>query len=245
MEILSNSHFYNKDFIVFGHRGVPELCPENTIESFQKAIDLNYSGIELDLMQTSDNKLIVHHDDTALINNKLKPINQLNLCQLHECYPNIPVLEDLLDSIGHKTNINIEIKSQDSRSVLMVEKTIKLLKKFNLIDSIIISSFNPKLIKESKKIDDRFATGWILGPKNLYFYSQWKIILKYFRVNAIHVNHNCISNSLINQIHSYNMKVLSYTVNSDKTLNELIIKKIDGIFTDSPRILKISKSLTK
>ena len=245
MEILSNSHFYNNNFIIFGHRGVPEMIPENTIESFQKAIDLNYSGVELDLMQTADNRLIVHHDSTVIINNKQTPINQLKLFQIQEYCPNIPSLEDLLDSIGHKTNINIEIKNQDSRSVLMVEKTIKLLKKFNLIDSIIISSFNPRLIKESKKIDDRFATAWILGPKNLYFYSQWYMILKYFRVNAIHVNHNCISSGLINKIHSYNMKVLSYTVNSDKVLKDLIIKNIDGIFTDSPTILKLSKSLTK
>ena len=244
MEILSKSHFYNDNFIVFGHRGVPELCPENTKESFQKAIDLNYTGVELDLVQTLDKKIIVHHDNTVIINNKKTPINQLGHSQLLEYFPNIPILEDLLDLIGHKTNINLEIKNQDSQSIFMVEKTIKLLKKFNLIDNIIISSFNPRLVKESKKIDDRFATAWILGPQNFYFYSQWKMTLKYLRVNAIHVNHNCISSKLINQIHSYNMKVLSYTINSDKILNELIIKKIDGVFTDSPRILKISKSLT-
>ena len=41
MKIFNNYKAYDRKFIVFGHRGVPELCKENTLESFKKAIELD------------------------------------------------------------------------------------------------------------------------------------------------------------------------------------------------------------
>jgi len=243
MEILNKAHFYNSKFIVFGHRGVPELCPENTIESFERAVALNYSGIELDVIRTADNVLIVNHDTIAKINNEEKKIDQLEYKHLLEFYPSIPTLTNVLDVLGHRTNINIEIKNQSFQSSYVIDKTISCLKTFNLIDNIVISSFNPKIIKKSKQIDDRFITAWILGHKNFRFYSFWKIILNYFKPNAIHINHQYVNLQIIDRIHAHRMKILSYTVNSGEILEDLISKKIDGIFTDSPKILELSKRL--
>jgi len=243
MEILNKSHFYNNNFIVFGHRGVPEELPENTIESFEKAIALNYSGIELDVLKTADNKLIVHHDKAVDINNQHQEIKKIKYSQLLKNNPSIPTLEQVLDVVGHRTNVNIEIKNQGVESFEVVKNTIEMLKKLNLIENIVISSFSSQLIKESKKIDDRFVTAWILGPKNIRFYSYWKTLLKQIKVNALHVHHKNISAQLVRKIHSYKIKILSYTVNSETILKSLVSKKIDGIFTDSPKILDASRRL--
>ena len=47
-----------------GHRGAKGHAPENTLISFQTAMDLGVDGIELDVHLTSDNHLVVIHDDT-------------------------------------------------------------------------------------------------------------------------------------------------------------------------------------
>ena len=47
-----------------GHRGAKGHVPENTLISFQKAIELGVDGIELDVHLTSDNHLVVIHDNT-------------------------------------------------------------------------------------------------------------------------------------------------------------------------------------
>ncbi len=70
MEILNKRHFYHNSFIIFGHRGVPEVYLENTLQSFEHAIELNYDGIELDVMLTRDQKIIVHHDSTLKLKTK-------------------------------------------------------------------------------------------------------------------------------------------------------------------------------
>jgi len=45
-----------------GHRGARGLVPENTLASFEKALDIGVTGIEFDVGITKDNHVVVVHD---------------------------------------------------------------------------------------------------------------------------------------------------------------------------------------
>jgi glycerophosphoryl diester phosphodiesterase len=45
-----------------GHRGAPHHFPENTMASFEKALDLGANGFEFDICITKDKKLVLFHD---------------------------------------------------------------------------------------------------------------------------------------------------------------------------------------
>jgi glycerophosphoryl diester phosphodiesterase len=47
-----------------GHRGARSLAPENTLASARKALEIGADMWELDVAVTSDNELVVLHDDT-------------------------------------------------------------------------------------------------------------------------------------------------------------------------------------
>ena len=51
-------------FDLQGHRGVRGLLPENTLPSFERALDLGVTTLELDIAITSDGVLVIHHDPT-------------------------------------------------------------------------------------------------------------------------------------------------------------------------------------
>ncbi|MEM6724033.1 MAG: glycerophosphodiester phosphodiesterase family protein [Bacteroidota bacterium] len=51
-----------EDFDVQGHRGARGLLPENTIPSFEKALDLGANTLELDLVVSADDQVIVSHE---------------------------------------------------------------------------------------------------------------------------------------------------------------------------------------
>lgn len=56
-------HFANVDtFLVIGHRGAAGKAVENTIPSFQYAMDHGANAIELDLCMTADGHVVVWHD---------------------------------------------------------------------------------------------------------------------------------------------------------------------------------------
>ena len=48
--------------LAIGHRGAAGLKPENTLIGFSRAIELGVHAIELDVLSTADNVLVVHHD---------------------------------------------------------------------------------------------------------------------------------------------------------------------------------------
>jgi glycerophosphoryl diester phosphodiesterase len=47
-----------------GHRGARGLLPENTLPSFERALALGVTTLELDIAITSDGVLVIHHDQT-------------------------------------------------------------------------------------------------------------------------------------------------------------------------------------
>jgi glycerophosphoryl diester phosphodiesterase len=51
-----------QDVQFYGHRGCRGLMPENSIESFQKAIELGVDGIELDVVVNKDRQLVISHE---------------------------------------------------------------------------------------------------------------------------------------------------------------------------------------
>lgn len=49
-------------FDIQGHRGARGLMPENTIPAFLKALELGVNTLEMDVVVSRDNKLVVSHD---------------------------------------------------------------------------------------------------------------------------------------------------------------------------------------
>jgi len=51
--------------LLFAHRGASAERPENTLVSFQRAVELGADVLELDLHSTRDGVFVVSHDDTG------------------------------------------------------------------------------------------------------------------------------------------------------------------------------------
>jgi glycerophosphoryl diester phosphodiesterase len=51
-----------KDFDIEGHRGARGLVPENTIPSFLKALEYGVDTLELDVVISKDNKIVISHE---------------------------------------------------------------------------------------------------------------------------------------------------------------------------------------
>lgn len=58
--ILGKPQQYSFD--LQGHRGARGLSPENTLQAFKKALDLNVNTLELDVVVSKDDKVVVSHE---------------------------------------------------------------------------------------------------------------------------------------------------------------------------------------
>lgn len=54
----------DRKFLIIGHRGAAGLLPENTLAAFSMACELGVDAVELDVLLTADDNIVVHHDYT-------------------------------------------------------------------------------------------------------------------------------------------------------------------------------------
>src|SRR5690349_21764556 len=104
---------HKKEFTVFGHRGAKGHAPENTLASFDKAIELGVKWVELDVQWHRD-KLWVFHDIRLerctdgtgwLADHDARTLRALDAGGGQK----IPFLSEVLDRIDRRCGVNIEL----------------------------------------------------------------------------------------------------------------------------------------
>ena len=100
--------------MIVGHRGCKEK-PENTISAFEYGLYLGIKGFEFDIQKTSDNELVVFHDETLdRTTNATGFIKDRPLSELKDIDAGngekIPTFLELLDLFDKHIIYQIEIK---------------------------------------------------------------------------------------------------------------------------------------
>lgn len=106
------------------HRGAyGEDIPENSLAAFKKAVELNLP-VELDVRLTKDNELIVFHDfflrrmTGARGRVKNSDWKYLNNLYLKNTQNRIPKFSEVLDAVGGKVGVLVELKVSGDCEVL-------------------------------------------------------------------------------------------------------------------------------
>jgi len=96
---------------IVGHRGARGLAPENTIASFEKALEHGVDEIECDVRVTSDNVPVMIHDthleDPA--GNRLD-VHSHTYKELKAHKPDLPTLDEAVRAVRRKVPTIIEVK---------------------------------------------------------------------------------------------------------------------------------------
>ncbi len=210
--------------LIIGHRGASAFAPENTIESFQKALDLGADGFECDVRMSKDKKLVVIHDaDVKRVSGKtdLKQVNELTAKQLAKY--KIPTLQEVIDlkKKHPKQLMLIEIKEPGTE-----KEIVDLVKKNGIAKQVMIVSFNSSAINKVKQLfkPETVKTGFIFSkmtprpfPIALGVKADWIIPLN-----------TLIDKEMVETAHKRGIKILAWTIE-----NPFIAKKMDNLGVDA------------
>lgn len=152
--------------MVEGHRGIAARYPENTLISFEAALDLGVDAIEFDVWLTKDKIPVLMHDGNCLRTcNVDKHLRDMELCEaktLDAGYSQkfgdkftgqgvtVPTLEELLRLCAAKRPdiiLGVEIKEYTEETV---DLTVELLKKYGKFDSCFFYAFHAPTVKYIK-----------------------------------------------------------------------------------------------
>lgn len=212
---------------IIAHRGIYNNITifENTMESIMYAVKNNLI-VEIDVRLTSDNELIVFHDDDAGRLIKLKDdINTLTYEELEYLSPyHIPTLKEVLVNINSKVPIIIEVKEDNK---IIRNKLIEVLKNYK--GNFAIQSFIYDAVKFYKK--KKYIVGLLVGK------TKNRTLLK----EEINVDFLNIKYDTIDRVEANKLKekyfIIGYTINKRedvdtyiKVFNNLIIDNIEEVF---------------
>ncbi|MFB9109104.1 glycerophosphodiester phosphodiesterase [Flavobacterium gyeonganense] len=217
------------------HRGAKAYEPENTLQAFQKALELNSDGIELDVHISADEHIIVMHDETIdKMTNGKGDINTYTLSELKSFLVagkfQIPTLNEVFDLVDKKCFINVELKNADTSKnvVSLIEKYITE-KGWNY-EHFIISSFDWNALKEVQKLNPNIPIG-VLTEEDLDMALAFAETIK---AKAIHPDFQLLNKEKVLQIQEKGFLVFPWTVNSEEDIQKVKSYNVNGIISDNP-----------
>jgi glycerophosphoryl diester phosphodiesterase len=241
--------------LLIGHRGYSAIAPENTLPSFQLALNAGAKLVELDYHQSKDGVPMVIHDHildrTTNARKKWKrrriKVAQKTAAEIQTLDAGrwfdskfsgakIPTLVEALELIcGHGAVAVIEHKSGDAQTLT------KVLRELKLIDQVVVISFNWKFLRELHALESEIVLG-ALGPpaqlcngrRPLHPRRQLSSRLKELAKTGarLAVWNRKVSQQSIQAAHRRGLTVWVYTVDKPRMARELVRRGVSGIITN-------------
>lgn len=147
----------NDPVYLTAHRGVTATAPENSIPSYEKAVEEGYYAAECDIQLTKDGHWVLCHNDDVGRFMRVGDVKDFTLEELREFTymsgvnfweyqdARIPTLEEFLDVfVGTETRPQIEIKTQSNDKL---DAVVKAVEEKGLVEEAMIISFDLEQLK--------------------------------------------------------------------------------------------------
>jgi len=231
--------------LIIAHRGASAKAPENTLTAFKLALEMGADGIELDVMLTKDEELVVIHDDTVdrttngsgrvseFSYNTLRDLDAGTAYSPEFQGEHLPTLAEVFEQFGGKMLINIELKNYASPFDPLTERVIDLIEGFNLVDSTMLSSFNPFNLSKAFKKNPTITRGLLTFPKALGSLLRGPLG-RIFPYDALHPYYSDVTERMIKKMHRIGRQVNVWTVDDPVELRLLASMGVDMIICNDP-----------
>lgn len=249
--------------MVHGHRGARAVRPENTMPAFEYAIGIGVDVLELDMVVTKDNVLVVSHD--LEMNRKicqgpegLVAIREMTLAQVKQwdCgtlknpeFPNQqpvpgtkkPTLDEVFALASKGTfEFNVETKIDAKRPELAPEPAafaklvVDAIRKHKLEKRVMVQSFDFRTLAEVKKIAPEIRLSALYAGLPK---SLVKISKEAGDAPIVSPHYLLVTQKKVKKAHEANLQVVPWTANTPKAWKKLVAQEVDAIITDDPAAL--------
>ena len=231
--------------IIIGHRGVPSLAPENTVEGSVYAYELGAMLVENDIQLTKDGVIVVMHDDTIdRTTNGSGKVTSMTYADLQKYAVDafgdfgsvpIPTLEDYLKTFKDlDACLLIEIKNSDTA---ICQPLVELLRKYNMTDRVNVISFGTGILERMKELAPEISVGYLTSSPTYNDDDPNAAVSRILRDvqsydSTYNPKYNGLSLSTFRAAAHRGITFWPWTVNSLSDLNTYFLYGLSGITTN-------------
>ncbi len=238
------AQWWKKQPLIIAHRGANLRAPENTLSAFREAVQSGADGIELDVRLTADSTPVILHDahvdattdgHGAVAGLTLREVKELNAGSKFKnpCIETIPTLEEVLEEFGGTTIINIELKGLRRKESVLAERVCTLIKKMAVEEYVWFSSFNPYLLRQTRKYLPSVPNGFLYAVQTPI--NRLQMMTTSFE--AVHPYFRMVTRKYVVSMHRMHKRVVVWTVDDIETAQRCVQFNVDVIITNDPEKL--------
>lgn len=232
---------------IIAHRGASTYAPENTLASFQRALEQQVDGIELDVRLSKDSVPVICHDATINRTSDGKGyIHNLTVDELKQYDfgvpfskkfkgETIPTLEETLQLIGDSPiTLHIELKNGPLIPEDLEQKVLELVYQYHFEHRVVYSSFDHLSLKRLATLDPQAKIGLIFHINLLHLFDY--VENTGLHLHSLHPNHFYVTEEMVREAKKRNLELNIYTVNNKKMASSYKKMGVNGLITNDPLI---------
>lgn len=243
-DIISDTEEIVSSPLIIAHRGYSSQFPENTLVSFQGAVDIGADMIELDVQLSRDGTIVVYHDKKLSkqgLGGSIADYSYEELCAIDvgaafsEEYAGVrmPILSEVLELI-RDTDMGIYLELKDIGEVPGYEETVlAITDSCSMTDRCIFASFNNQYLQHLKELDQQVNILYNVSTYDATLPQQFEA--EYYGLNAC-----SITREVVEAIHSCGSKAYVWTVDKPEDMAAMRLLGVDGIVTNCPGVARVA-----
>lgn len=237
--------------LIIAHRGWSARAPENTMAAFRHAMEFGADGLELDVHLSRDGHVVVCHDDRLerttngsgfIVEHDLDQLKSLDAGAWFSpeyAGERIPTLKELFEEIVSSTwrgLVNVELKYGFLPYPGLEQAVVDLVREFDLVDQVLVSSFKHSALVELKQIEGKIKTAPLYnsGIDDPVRYAQS------IGSQALHPIHTEARPEIIKEARQAGITVNAWTIDDPDIARRLAEVGVDGIITNRPDEIRLA-----
>jgi len=231
------------DFIRIAHRGSSGTSPENTRTAFEKAIEMGVDMIEMDCQLSKDGHVVVIHDEhldrtagvKGLVGEKtLKQLKRLDVGAWFQSSfkgERILALEEVMEIVADKVDLNLEIKPLPPGSHGIELKILFVISYYNYLERSVLSSFDYRSLSRVRELAPEARIGILYGAE-----TRDDPLEKAGELDAysLHIQKELVTPELLEKARRAGLSTFVWTVNEVAEMEEFLSLGAQGIISDFP-----------
>jgi glycerophosphoryl diester phosphodiesterase len=245
------------EFARVGHRGAAALAPENTLRSFELAVELGCDMIELDVLPLADETLVLaHSNDLREISHGAARgrLGRRTLEAVRQVAPGLPTLDEALAFFAGQPAVVLQI---DLKRRGIEAAVVQALARHGVLDRAWVSDVEAASLRRIAALAPQLPRSLTLPRDRVGISKRGPLaplvraglasvgaslprrlpgLLSAVRASAATLHYSVASAAAIRRAHDVGAAVYVWTVDDARTAQRLVDDGADGIITNDPRI---------
>jgi glycerophosphoryl diester phosphodiesterase len=251
--------------LVFAHRGFGDHGPDNSLYAVERAMAAGMDGVDVDGQFTRDGELVIYHDlsvdrltsGTGKVRDKTAA-EMLGL-DLGPNYDSaitgayVRTFEDFVREVKGRGILMVELKVPGAGATGIEERAVEIIRRHDAYADVVLSSFNPLVLRRLKRLDPRIRTAFIFMDTNWnpellaeirpedrvdlpWFLRQEPIrraLRKLVKPDLLSINHE-VDEGVTDRLIAKGWPAFIWTPDEEADLRRAFAKKPYGVISDQP-----------